>query len=825
MRRLNKINKKLLIILILFISIGFAYLTRDLSLSGISSIFRNTWDIHFENVQVKSGSVEANTPVIDVDETSVSFYAELNEPGDYYEFTIDAVNEGTIDAMIDTFSSIEIDEEIAPLVEYTITYEDGEALAQYQELNAGDSCVYKIRLYYKLDIQEDDLPDEAISLDLTFTVDYIQADSNRIRRRAENTLYNVLKNEAESGGLAKKYTGAHQDSMDASLSTKDIYHWYATNDTDGTAVTNKNNVIFANHCWQLIRTTDTGGAKLIYNGEVENNQCQNTRGKHPGYVSVIPQTISSTYYYGTNYIYDKENNNFSLSGNVTTGTIETGQYTCKSTSQSATCTTLYYVDSLKNGSTYYLISLNSNSHFSQFGTIYFNKDDSSLADFGYMYNIAYRAQNKSTTENENVLKSNSASTSYWYADSIQWAGYEYRLGSPYQINSENDYINLVGKYSFFQDSQNYASLSVYYIVAVDETSIYYIELDDSGNHNLSSFNYTYTYGESYIDNGNGTYTINNPTTINRTDWYTNYSNLQAGEYICKNATNNTCSELLFVISATNKGIDYIKVSDVYKYSKRFNWDGSKYVLNNDMSVSFWNLSNTTNINSLNNAHYTCWNASGECTTLSYIYSYYSSFTSTLSYINLTNGKSITDAINEMIYNDNVNAKNSTIKTGIDKWYEKYLLNYSDYLEDTIYCNDRSQRNQETNGWNPDGGSLSTKMVFFGSNDLSCPNETDRFSTINNKAKLDYKVGLMSYREMNLLGNNRIRKSGQNYWLISPVDFLRFTASGRYVSDIGNILDDDLYYPYGLRPAISLKTGTTYSSGNGSMANPYVVSTN
>ncbi|MBR6949063.1 MAG: hypothetical protein IKH54_02645, partial [Bacilli bacterium] len=60
MRRLNKINKKLLIILILFISIGFAYLTRDLSLSGISSIFRNTWDIHFENVQVKSGSVEAN---------------------------------------------------------------------------------------------------------------------------------------------------------------------------------------------------------------------------------------------------------------------------------------------------------------------------------------------------------------------------------------------------------------------------------------------------------------------------------------------------------------------------------------------------------------------------------------------------------------------------------------------------------------------------------------------------------------------------------------------------------------------------------------------
>ncbi|MBR6949961.1 MAG: hypothetical protein IKH54_07250 [Bacilli bacterium] len=65
MKRFRKINQKKLVILILFISIGFAYLTRDLTLSGISSIFRNTWDVHFDNVVVSEGSVEANTPVID----------------------------------------------------------------------------------------------------------------------------------------------------------------------------------------------------------------------------------------------------------------------------------------------------------------------------------------------------------------------------------------------------------------------------------------------------------------------------------------------------------------------------------------------------------------------------------------------------------------------------------------------------------------------------------------------------------------------------------------------------------------------------------------
>ena len=63
---------------------------------------------------------------------------------------------------------------------------------------------------------------------------------------------------------------------------------------------------------------------------------------------------------------------------------------------------------------------------------------------------------------------------------------------------------------------------------------------------------------------------------------------------------------------------YIKVANVYKYAKGFTWDGSKYVLDNDTSTSFWNISDNTNKTSLNNTHYTCWNEVGECTILSYI---------------------------------------------------------------------------------------------------------------------------------------------------------------------------------------------------------------
>ena len=78
-------------------------------------------------------------------------------------------------------------------------------------------------------------------------------------------LYDVLKEEAESGGLAKEYTGEHHDSY-TEYPSKKIYHWYAENDDEGNQVLEKNNVIFAERCWQMIRTTDTGGVKMIYNG-------------------------------------------------------------------------------------------------------------------------------------------------------------------------------------------------------------------------------------------------------------------------------------------------------------------------------------------------------------------------------------------------------------------------------------------------------------------------------------------------------------------------------------------------------------------------------
>ena len=233
------------------------------------------------------------------------------------------------------------------------------------------------------------------------------------------------------------------------------------------------------------------------------------------------------------------------------------------------------------------------------------------------------------------------------------------------------------------------------------------------------------------------------------------------------------------------------------------------------SNGIYTLTNTSTTYD-NNHHYTCNNTSGTCSIVRYYYcdNYYTE---------LSDGRDITQALNDMLKSDNVNKTNSTIKTTIDNWYQTNLSMYSDKLEDTIFCNDRSILN--LGGWNPNGGSKTEYLQFKNYNeikDLSCENVTDQFSVANPKAKLTYKVGLMSAPEMNLLNNNNIRKTGQVYWLVSPSYFAGSFAYVRYVKTSGALGYNYVSNSNGARPAVSLAAGTTYSEGDGSIAHPYVI---
>ena len=191
----KKLNYMILIIMILVISIGYAILNTNLNIIGTGTINNPTWNIHWENVQVKTGSVTADTPTIDTNKTTVNYSVTLSIPGDYYEFTVDAVNAGTIDGMVSIVSNKLNGTEITTLpsyLEYKVTYEDGVDIAPNHLLEAGTSEKYKVHVGYKKDISVSDIPSTAQTLNLIFSVTYVQSDSNAVPK-PEPYVYTVNK--------------------------------------------------------------------------------------------------------------------------------------------------------------------------------------------------------------------------------------------------------------------------------------------------------------------------------------------------------------------------------------------------------------------------------------------------------------------------------------------------------------------------------------------------------------------------------------------------------------------------------------------------------
>ena len=165
----------LLLLSICSLTIVYAALSAVLRISGSSEVIASNWEIHLENPVVKSGSVHNNLPTINGN--SLSFNTTLSLPGDYYEFYVDVVNEGTIDAMIDSVSiTPELTTEQARYIKYEVSYQNGESISTKQTLKKGTSTPIKVRIEYRNDISASDLPKTETNLSLKVTLLYIQSD-------------------------------------------------------------------------------------------------------------------------------------------------------------------------------------------------------------------------------------------------------------------------------------------------------------------------------------------------------------------------------------------------------------------------------------------------------------------------------------------------------------------------------------------------------------------------------------------------------------------------------------------------------------------------
>ena len=174
MKTKNKKQRKILLLLVLLlaVTVGFALLSTTLFINGTSRIKSNDWDIHWdgESITPTSGSVTPDTPASVDANGDIAFTVNFDLPGDYYEFTVDAVNAGTIDGIISAVIPTDII--------WSVTYADtgapavGDILAKRTDAEHPTAKTYKVKVQFDPAVTE--LPANAVSYVYKFSVKYDQ---------------------------------------------------------------------------------------------------------------------------------------------------------------------------------------------------------------------------------------------------------------------------------------------------------------------------------------------------------------------------------------------------------------------------------------------------------------------------------------------------------------------------------------------------------------------------------------------------------------------------------------------------------------------------
>ena len=489
-----------------------------------------------------------------------------------------------------------------------------------------------------------------------------------------------------------------------------------------------NNVLFANKCWKTVRTTDTGGVKLIYNGL-------------PNIVyDEIPLTQSQ---------YDIQTNTDGTNTNVWTFDSTDNSWNVSTTSSLE----LSFKVPAGDG---YIFEMTGQNGVAMGGNYYiYNGTELLSGGGGGSESLLEKNYSLGTLTADEVIK-------------FSYSGSSFTTPTPTRLK-----VRMI-KYGNLITMNGCDNLDVDSQMSLDGTYLFDFNIDDD----LPAYN-GYMYGETYINS--------------RSDWESNV-----------------------------------------KFGSGFIWDGTNYKLI-DASVTIPDA----------NHHYSCnmVDENAPCNELRYVF-YVSG--NAKHYITLAGGDGIEEAIAKM----QANTTNSNAKNKIDTWYASNLISYTNKLEDTIWCNDRSFGDGNNNGWIANGGDLSIELYYgakersaYASNtstvknqpSLACANKNDRFtvSNTNGNGDLTYPIALLTEDEIvfagglaGIVNGTFYLKSSQNNWSLSPKEFSGeiATIATQFLWNSTNyyVNEGTMHVDEGIRPSVSLKPGQLIKSGTGTVTDPYVI---
>ncbi len=279
-----KKNKSILIVLlvVLFMSIGYAVLASAFDLNSVIGLRRQIFNIHFENPVLDGNdfTVISEPTYTDEKQTEINFEISLDKLGSMVSLNANIVNDGTIAGEIEEIKLNGIPENLSEYIFTRTIYEWGTELSVGDVLDPGDMVPVKIIIGYMMpEGNVEELPDTSNPITVTTSIKYVNTRKTGTSEIASlttvtdpiNDLIRINQNNIYSSkkiDFTKSFKNGTSGLFELKKENEVPIYFYRGNSTS-----TNNYLITNNYCWRIIRTTETGGIKLIFNGYQYNGMC------------------------------------------------------------------------------------------------------------------------------------------------------------------------------------------------------------------------------------------------------------------------------------------------------------------------------------------------------------------------------------------------------------------------------------------------------------------------------------------------------------------------------------------------------------------------
>ena len=184
-RRTKTLVVVVLLIVIAGLTVAFAALSTTLNINGTVYLDAAKWGIKFENLSepVKVGTA-TTTGMAKIEETKSAeingINVSLSTPGDKVVYTVDLVNEGTINAKIDKIEKTKLTSGQQKYLTFKVTDKDGIEVSECDILSAGETRNLTITIEFIKDLTKEDLPASTSTISLSYKLNFVQTDDKVI---------------------------------------------------------------------------------------------------------------------------------------------------------------------------------------------------------------------------------------------------------------------------------------------------------------------------------------------------------------------------------------------------------------------------------------------------------------------------------------------------------------------------------------------------------------------------------------------------------------------------------------------------------------------